>query len=82
MESIFIKWLKGKGKYFVIALIIGLVGDRTFVQNSLNELENLVKVLNKALELEKKQNKNIYQEQVDTFYLENPSRFAIIKDRE
>ena len=82
MESIFIKWLKGKGKYFVIALIIGLVGDRTFVQNSLNELENLVKVLNKALELEKTQNNNVYQEHVDTFYLENPSRFAIIKDRE
>ena len=81
MESLLIKWLKGKGKYFVIALIIGLIGDRTFVQNSLNELENLVKVLNKALEIEKTRNNNIYQEHVDTFYFDNPARFEVIPKR-
>ena len=81
MESLLIKWLKGKGKYFVIALIIGLVGDRTFVQKSLNELENLVKVLNKALEMEKTRNNNIYQEHDNTFYFENPARFEVFPKR-
>ena len=82
MKELLAKWLKGKGKAVFFIVLIGLIGDRTFVQKNLNDLQELAEALNRALELEKNSTNNFYQEKVDTFYLENPARYAIIKDRE